>query len=53
MIPTFRDALEKLIDHYITEQGTSAEYIMNALQDAESDMHDFMRFDTAGVAGAD
>jgi hypothetical protein len=51
MIPTFRDALEKMIDHYITEQGYSAQSIIDALQDAESDMHDFIHFDTAGVVG--
>lgn len=51
MIPTFRDALEKLIDSYITDQGYSAQSILDALQDAESDMRDFMRFDTAGVGG--
>lgn len=53
MIPTFRDALEKLIDHYLTEQGDSAQSIVDALQDATTDMHEYMRFDTAGIIGAD
>ena len=49
MTPTFGDALEKLIDHYITERGCSAQSILDALQDAESDMHEFMRFDETAV----
>jgi hypothetical protein len=49
MIPTFRDALEKLIDHAITEQGYSAQSILDALKDAEFEMHEFMRFDETAV----
>lgn len=50
---TFRDALEVLIDRYITEQGDSAQSIIDALQNAETDMHEFMRFDTTAVTGGD
>jgi hypothetical protein len=49
MTPTFGDALDKLIDHYIVEQGYSAQSILDALQDAESDMHEFMHFDETAV----
>jgi hypothetical protein len=49
MTPTFREALEKLIDHYITERGCSAQSILDALQNAELDMRAFMIFDETAV----
>ena len=45
MTPTFGEALDKLIDHYIVEQGYSAQSILDSLQNAELDMRAFMIFD--------